>query len=92
MLNSISSMFGHQGASAFAATPSGSSPWDSSASGSDIARDAGINDIGRGPQADTRSAGLFDSSNPDESADLVDDFDGDISGDFGGDFGGGDDA
>ena len=90
LLNTISSMFGHHGTSAFAATPSGGSPWDNSASGSDIARDAGLNDIGRGSQSDSRPAGLLDSDNTDDSADLVDDFDGDISGDFGGDFGGGD--
>ena len=90
LLNTISSMFGHHGTSAFAATPSGGSPWDNSASGSDIARDAGLNDIGRGSQSDSRPAGLLDSDNTDDSADLVDDFDGDISGDFGGDFGGDD--
>ena len=90
LLNSISSMFGHHGASAFAAPQPGGSPWGSDASGSDLARDAGVNEIGRGPQADARPAGLFDSDSTDDSADLVDGLDGDISTDFDGDFGGGD--
>ncbi len=47
LLNSISSMFGHHGGSAFAAVPPPGSPWDNSAAGSDLARDAGFNDIGR---------------------------------------------
>jgi hypothetical protein len=95
LLNSISSMFGHHGGSAFAAPfSSGSpsnSPWDSSASGSDLARDAGINDIGSGPRGDTQPAGLFDSDDTDPSG-FADDAGGDAGGDFGGDFGGGDSA
>jgi hypothetical protein len=86
LLNSISSMFGHHGGSAFAAVPQqGGSPWDnrdSNASGSDLARDAGINDIGGGG---AQPAALFDNN---DDADLVNDLDGDASGDFGGDFGG----
>ena len=78
LFNSIGGLFGggqHSG-SAFGNTrdnePSGS-PWDNNASGGDLSRDAGLNDVGDG-----RSAGLFDSGN-----------DADSGGDFGGgDFGG----
>jgi hypothetical protein len=79
-------MFGHHGGSAFAAVPQqGSSPWDNSASGSDLARDAGINDIGGDGRGSAQSATLFDS---DDDADLVND----LGDDAGGDFGGGDSA
>jgi hypothetical protein len=90
LLNSISSMFGHHSGSAFAAVPQqGGSPWDNSASGSDLARDAGINDIGGGGRGGAQPAALFDNA---DDADIVSDFDGDAGGDFGGDFGGGDSA
>jgi hypothetical protein len=91
LLNSISSMFGHHGGSAFAAVPQqGGSAWDrdSNASGSDLARDAGINDIG-GDGRGGQPAALFDN---DDDAEIVSDLDGDAGGDFGGDFGGGDDG
>ena len=96
LLNSISSMFGHHGGNAFAAPlSSGSpsnSPWDNnSAAGSDLARDAGINDIGRGSRGDARPAGLLDSDDTDPSS-LADDFSDDAGSDFGGDLGGGDSA
>ena len=95
LLNSISPMFGHHGGSAFGApfssgAPSGS-PWDNSAAGSDLARDAGLNDVGSGPRGDARPAGLFDN-NDDSDSNVADDFNGDAGGDFGGDFGGGDSA
>jgi hypothetical protein len=91
LLNSISSMFGHHGGSAFAAplssgSPS-SSPWDNSAAGSDLARDAGINDIGSGPRGDAQPASLFDGDDSDPSG-----FADDAGIDSGGDFGGGDSA
>jgi hypothetical protein len=89
LFNSIGSLFGgHHGGSAFgdvppSGAPSSNSPWDSNAAGSDLSRDAGLNDIGGG-----RSAGLFDSSdNDDGGVDLAD-----SGGDFGGDGGGGDSA
>jgi hypothetical protein len=88
LLNSISSMFGNHGSRAFAAdrSPSGS-PWENrSAAGSDLARDAGVNDIGGDTRGDARSASLFDDDSASESVDLDDDLDSD--GDFGGDFGG----
>ena len=69
LLNSISSMFGHHGSSAFAAMPPTGSPWDNSAAGSDLARDAGLNDIGSGVRGDTQPAGLLDN---DEAGDVSD--------------------
>ena len=95
LLNSISSMFGHRGGGASAApltsgAPSGS-PWDNSAAGSDLARDAGLNDIGSGLRGDAQPAGFIDNDDSDPS-DLADDFGDDAAGDFGGDFGGGDSA
>jgi hypothetical protein len=93
LLNSISSMFGNHGGSAFAAVPQqGGSPWDnreSNASGSELARDAGINDIGGSGRGDSQPATLFGN---DDDADLVNDLGGDSGGDFGGDFSGGDSA
>ena len=93
LLNSISSMFGHHGGSAFAAVPQqGGSPWDnreSNASGSELARDAGINDIGGSGRGDSQPATLFGN---DDDADFVDDLGGDSGSDFGGDFGGGGDS
>ena len=90
LLNSISSMFGHHGGSAFAAVPQqGGPPWDNNASGSDLARDAGINDIGGNGRGGAQPAALFDNN---DDADLVNDLDGDASGDFGGDSGGGGDS
>jgi uncharacterized protein len=88
LLNSISSMFGNHGSRAFAADPSPSgSPWDnSSAAGSDLARDAGLNDIGGDTRGDARSASLFDDDSASESVDLDDDPD--SGADFGSDFGG----
>jgi hypothetical protein len=88
LLNSISSMFGHHGSSAFAAPPTSGSPWDNSAAGSDLSRDAGLNDIGRAPRGEAQQAGFLDSDDSADSSDLVDDF----GGDAGGDFGGGDSA
>jgi len=92
LMNSFRGMFGghNPGQSAFDSGYGGDrAPWGSDSSGSDLARDAGVNDIGRGGRfadADDGSqrAGLFDSS-PGDS-----DFDGgeiDVGGDFGGDGG-----
>lgn len=88
LLNSISSMFGNHGSRAFAADPSASgSPWDnSSAAGSDLARDAGLKDIGGDTRGDARAASLFDDDSSSQSVDLDDDFDSGV--DSGGDFGG----
>jgi len=90
LYNTISSMFGHRSSgSAFADTPWGSSgssaasPWDNSAAGSDLARDAGLNDIGQGFGGDTRSAGFFGGNDETDSADAGSDFGGDFGGDGG---------
>jgi uncharacterized protein len=86
LLNSISSMFGHHGGSAFASVPPGGSPLDNSAAGSDLARDAGLSDIGRGAGGGTSGPStLFDNASV---AELDDDLGGDTDADFGGDFGG----
>jgi uncharacterized protein len=92
LLNSISSMFGHHGASAFAAIPPGGSPWDNTAAGSDLARDAGFNDIGRGTGGSSEPAALFDNDDTADSSDLENDLGDDAGADFDGDFGGGDSA
>lgn len=89
LLNSISSMFGHHGGSAFASVPPGSSPLDNSAVGSDLARDAGLNDIGRGAGSATGPSALLDDASV---AELDDDPSDDAGADFDGDFGGGDSA
>jgi hypothetical protein len=86
LLNSISSMFGHHGGSAFADVPPASaSPWGDNAASSDLARDAGLNDIGspRDNPRDDHGAGLLDAGDTDV-ADISDDFGGDMGGDFGG--------
>jgi hypothetical protein len=88
LMNSISSLLGHRGGSALADTQQqgGGSPWDTGAAGSDLAREAGVNDIGGARQgaADERHAGLFGGNdNDDDGFDDVADG-GDIDG---GDFG-----
>jgi len=84
LLNSIGSMFGHHGSRAFAAVPPTGSPWDSSAAGSDLAREAGFNDIGSGARGGTHPATLFDNEEAGDLPDSGDDFGSDIGGDFGG--------
>jgi hypothetical protein len=102
LMNSIRGMFGGspggQASSAFdpGLSGEGRSPWGGgSASGGDLARDAGLNDIGSGGRsgADTgeRHAGLFDTAPADDGDDRDDDGD-DFSDDSGGDFGGSDTA
>jgi hypothetical protein len=87
LLGSIRSMMGggHQSSLADAGGLTGStrSPWSSDQSDSDLARDAGINDIGTGSRADSSRAGLFDQA----SNDAPDNGDTDLDSD---DFGGGD--
>src|SRR6478736_6405133 len=73
LMNSFRGMFGggqHSGQSAFdAGSASSGRPWGSDASGSGLARDAGLDDIGRGDRTaayddrESQRAGLFDSSN-----------------------------
>jgi uncharacterized protein len=96
LLNSIRGMMGGGGShQAFADTGSfgdTNRPW-SDQSGSDLARDAGVNDIGSGGRGDTDSgsrAGLFDqASNDDNYAGADHDSDG-FDDDGGGDDGGSD--
>jgi len=94
LMNSFRNMFGghHTGQSAFdSGNASRGAPWGSDASGSGLARDAGLNDIGRGERtadyddSSSQRAGLFDSSGDGDN-----DYDGDDEVDVGGDFGGGD--
>jgi hypothetical protein len=86
LLNSISSMFGHHGSSAFAGdAPAAASPWDNSASGSDLARDAGLNDVEQGSGGSSEGTGLFGGDADDAGLS-------DLGNDGGGDFGGGDSA
>ena len=92
LLNSISSMFGHHGGSAFAAVPPGGSPWDNSAAGSDLSRDAGLNDIGRGTRGNPEPAALLDDAGAADLSELEDDGGDNAGADLDGDFGGGDSA
>jgi hypothetical protein len=77
LLNGIRSMMGgsHHGfgdASALADRSTGQSPWTDQ-SGSSLARDAGINNIGS--SSDHSRAGLFDSASNDHAQDDIDDQD-----------------
>jgi uncharacterized protein len=99
LLDGIRSMMGHgHGAfgltdPAFGAGREPGSPWDNSGGG-DLARQAGIDDIGHAPHADGGSSsglGLFDSGTADDAPDADQAFD-DSGSDFGsGDFDGGGD-
>jgi uncharacterized protein len=95
LLGGIRSMFGHHGGASAHDAGYGvaSSPSADSASRSDLAREAGLDDIGRGGSGDAggqHRAGLVDtSSDREEVADA--DFDHD-DGDFDGDDGGSDEA
>jgi len=75
LLSSISSMFGHRAGTFAADAPAPDSPWASNAANSDLARDAGVNDISGG------GVGLIDSGDTDD-IDIAD-----LGGDFGGDDG-----
>lgn len=84
LFNSLGSLFGqHNSGSALAGTPPDASPWGNSAAGSDLARDAGLNDIGNANLSDasggdSHSAGLFDAGNDDFDVSDGGDFDGDL--------------
>jgi hypothetical protein len=94
LMSSIRSMMGgaHQsgfGDAAGLGGGGGSKPWSSDQSSSDLARDAGINDIGSGGHRadDSSRAGLFDQASNDDQGDHddmdmdSDDFDGGGNGD-----------
>jgi hypothetical protein len=88
LLDGIRSMMGtHHGAFLTDPAPGAAppSPWDTGGGGN-LAREAGIDDIGRDPNA---RSGLFDASDDDAAGQDSGDF-ADNSGDFGGDLGGGD--
>jgi uncharacterized protein len=95
LLNSIRSMMGgsHHGfgdASALADRSGSTSPWTNQ-SDSNLARDAGINDIGssRDRYDDNSRAGYYDTASRDDDGS---DMDGDADDFDGGDFGGGGDS
>jgi hypothetical protein len=84
LFNSLGGLFGnHNSGSAFGNTGPGASPWGDNTAGSgansNLARDAGLNDIGSGMGEADHRASLFDAPADDG---------GDIGGGFGGDFGG----
>ena len=90
LFNAIQSMLGGQRGAAFAGQPDldrhERSPWGSDAANSDLARDAGVNDVPGASRYDGRDhrAGLFDNADADDTDDDGDEaFDSD-------DFGGGD--
>lgn len=83
LFNALGGMFGggHHGGSAMADVPreqNSANPWggNDNASGSDLSRDAGLNDVGGGEHG----AGLFDDGDQYDTADS-----GDFDADFGGD-------
>jgi hypothetical protein len=93
LMNSIRGMMGGGHQSGFGDSAGlggggggGRTPWSSDQSGSDLARDAGVNDIGSGGQRadDSSRAGFFDQASNDDHSDH-DDMDMDSD-----DFGGGD--
>jgi hypothetical protein len=98
LLNGIRSMFGHSygggyGPGAYDPGPSGGSPWGGgSAANSDLARQAGIDDIGSSRSAsrgdDAGRAGLFGGDDQDETDTAYDNNDDDM--DVAGDIDGGD--
>jgi hypothetical protein len=90
LFNGLHNLMGGGQAHAFGAPSDDNgarSPWDNDASRGQLARDAGLNDIGggRASRDDTQPAGLFDSQV--DSDDLFSDADDGIGGDPG-DFGG----
>lgn len=94
LLHGIQSLMGGSQAAAFG-SPMGSqdrqTPWGTDdASRSDMAREAGLNDIGNsgGGGREAQRAGLFDDNTRDTDDSGDDDFDVADSGDFGGDGGG----
>jgi uncharacterized protein len=94
LLNGIRSMFGHSAsASAFDADRGGGSPWGGSAANSDLARQAGIDDIGRDRGTargeDSERSGFFGGNDQDDDhddANTDDGDDGDDEVDYAGDY------
>jgi len=94
LLNGIRSMFGPHsgGAAAFDSGAGAGSPWGGGAANSDLARQAGLDDIGRPGRddnaGDDRRAGLFGGDDQDSDDNNYDDGSDDT--DLAGDFDGGD--
>ena len=90
LMNSFRGMFGgHQGQAFGGSDSGGGAPWGPSAGGSDLARQAGVDDIGRGGRTaalddadSSQRAGLFDTAQNDD-ANVDSDFD--VGGDGGSD-------
>lgn len=91
MLDGIRSMFGHEHSYAGAYEPvsPAHSPWDNSAgsaANSDLAHQAGVDDVGRGhgSNGDQHPAGLVDTSDKDDTDDThdADDMDDDVDDDM----------
>jgi uncharacterized protein len=92
LLGSIRSMFGQEHAYAGAYKPAAPAE-DRGAPNSDLAREAGANDVDSSSRDQQHSAGLFDNNDNDNDNDNDDDDDGDDDSDFdGGDFDGDDSA
>ena len=64
LLDGIRSMMGSHGSAHAAFDPGGASPWSGESAGSDLSRQAGLDDIGR--TSDARSTGLFDDGVADD--------------------------
>jgi hypothetical protein len=101
LMSGLRSMMGggqaHAALDPSAGAPRGSSPWSGGNEGGDLARQAGLEDMGRAPglrggDDGNSRAGLFDTASRDPAVeDDPGDYDDDIAfGDGGGDFGGGD--
>jgi uncharacterized protein len=89
LFNSIGGLFGkHEGGSAFGSQQAFGSPWDNNASGGDLARDAGFNDVGG--VNDPQAAGFFGNNDDVTEVDETDYVDN--SDDFGNDNGGTEDV
>jgi hypothetical protein len=90
MANMIGSLLGGgTHGQAFAAQPQTghASPWDQQGLGGDLARDAGLGDIGGDRRGEARHASLFDSNDDDNNNDGASDYDSDDA-DFDSDLGG----
>jgi hypothetical protein len=85
LLNSFRGMFGGGQQQGMLDQGGGRSPWGGDAANSDLARDAGVNDIGNGGRyagQDDNRQGLFDTAqaDTDDDSDYGDDLDTDLGG------------
>lgn len=78
LMNSMRGMFGGGQQQGFGDTGTASkSPWDNASSSGDLARDAGVNDIGKGNDGQQRQNFADNTSNQNDDNDDDDDFDSD---------------